>query len=381
MNGILANNIRHYRRAMGITQQSLADRLYVSPQTVSKWESGLSEPDTDKLCALSDAFGISLDNLVRVPNYTARKAYIAIDGGGTKTDFVLFLENGDIIERLILDGCNPNAYGLSHTKKILAEGIDRLVRMGARVSALFAGISGASAGENRKQLNEYLTERYPYLESRVEGDIHNIIGSAAEIEKCIAVICGTGSVVYAYDGAELHRYGGWGYLFDSAGSGFDIGRELFRYCLECEDMGNADDELYLALREKLGGAIFENISSIYSKGKDYIASFAPVVFKMCDSGNPVAIGIVTSSAQRLSDLINRAYESRDCGNTAIIAGGLISRKDILEPMLRERVNADIDLVFAEQPPVYGAAVKCMRLFGGAFDKDSFAGIFVKNLKQ
>ena len=144
MNNVLANNIRHYRRTLGITQQALAERLYVSPQTVSKWESGLSEPDADKLCALSDAFGISLDNLIRVPNYTSQKAYIAVDGGGTKTDFVLFLENGDIIERFILGGCNPNAYGIAHTEKILADGIDRLVRMGAKVSAVFAGISGAA---------------------------------------------------------------------------------------------------------------------------------------------------------------------------------------------------------------------------------------------
>ena len=50
-------------------------------------------------------------------------------------------------------------------------------------------------------------------------------------------------------------------------------------------------------------------------------------------------------------------------------------------MLRERVNADIDLVFAEQPPVYGAAVNCMRLFGGDFDKDSFADNFVRNLNE
>jgi transcriptional regulator with XRE-family HTH domain len=208
MDNILANNIRHYRRALGITQQALADRIYVSPQTVSKWESGLSEPDAEKLCALSDVFGISLDNLIRTPNYTSQKAYIAVDGGGTKTDFVLFFENGEIAERLMLGGCNPNAYGISHTEKILSEGIDRLVGKGAKVSAVFAGISGAAVGNNRDKLNEYLNDRYPYLKCRVEGDIHNVIGSAIDVEKCIAVICGTGSVVYAYDGEDLRRYGG-----------------------------------------------------------------------------------------------------------------------------------------------------------------------------
>lgn len=381
MNNVLANNIRHYRRSMGITQQTLADRLYVSPQTVSKWESGLSEPDAEKLCAISDVFGISLDNLVRVPNYTTQKAFIAIDGGGTKTDFALFLENGEIIERFVLGGCNPNAYGIAHTEKILADGIDRLVRMGAKVSAVFAGISGAAVGNNRAKLNEYLKDRYPYLECCVEGDIHNIIGSVVEVEKCIAVICGTGSVVYAYDGKELHRFGGWGYLFDSAGSGFDIGRELFRYCLECEDMGNTADELYKSLSETLGGHIFDNISSIYSKGKDYVASFAPMVFNFCDRGNEVAINIVSKTADRISELINRAYESGVCGNTAIIAGGLTSRKDILEPMLRKKVSGDIDMVFADQPPIFGAAVKCMKLFAKEFDDEAFSSGFMNSLSH
>ena len=381
MNSVLSNNIRHYRRALGITQQALAERLFVSPQTVSKWESGLSEPDADKLCALSDAFGISLDNLVRIPNYTSQRAYIAVDGGGTKTDFVLFLENGDIIDRLILGGCNPNAYGIVHTEKILSDGIDRFVRMGAKVSAVFAGISGAAVGNNRAMLNEFLKERYPYLKCCVEGDIHNVIGSVVEVDKCIAVICGTGSVVYAYDGDLLRRFGGWGYLFDSAGSGFDIGRELFRYCLECEDLGNTEDEIYRELCNMVGGHIFDNISVIYSKGKDYVASFAPMVFRFCDSGNEVAIAIVMQTAERISELINRAHESGNCGNTAIIAGGLTSRKDILEPMVRKNLKSGIQLVFADQPPIFGAAVKCMKLFSNNFDKEFFADNFLRALSN
>ncbi len=53
------------RRARGWSQEQLADYVGVSRQAVSKWESGRSTPDLDKLLALSGLFGISLDALVR----------------------------------------------------------------------------------------------------------------------------------------------------------------------------------------------------------------------------------------------------------------------------------------------------------------------------
>lgn len=53
------------RRKHGMSQEKLAARLGVSRQAVSKWESGQSRPDTEKLVALGDVFGISIDSLIR----------------------------------------------------------------------------------------------------------------------------------------------------------------------------------------------------------------------------------------------------------------------------------------------------------------------------
>ena len=370
-NEILASNIRKNRKNKGLTQLQLAEAIYVSPQTVSKWENGFSEPDSEKLCAMADFFGISLDNLVRSQGKNEENAYIAVDGGGTKTDFLLFSTEGEIFDRFQLGGCNPNAYGLSHTESILAEGIDKMVSSGKKIVGVFAGISGASAGKNRETLNAFLAKRYQYFKCRVDGDIHNVIGSVEGAEKCIAVISGTGSVAYGYDGENLHRIGGWGYLFDEAGSGFDIGRDLFRYCLKCEDEGRLSDELYVYLSEALGGGVFANISTVYAKGKDYIASFAPMVFDFYDKGNAAAKEIVGRTASRLAELINQAHRSFDCGNLAVIAGGLTTRKDILEPLIRKEVHSNIRLVFPDEPPILGAAVRCLKLFGESVDMSAF----------
>ncbi len=370
-NEVLASSIRNNRKKKGLTQLQLAEALYVSPQTVSKWENGFSEPDSEKLCALADIFGVSVDNLVRNRSMSEKNIYIAIDGGGTKTDFLLFSVDGEVLDRFQLGGCNPNAYGVAHTERILAEGIEKMISGGRRIVGIFAGISGASAGRNREELYSFLANRYQYLKCRVEGDIHNVISSVEGSEKCIAVITGTGSVAYGYDGEKLNRVGGWGYLFDDAGSGFDIGRDLFRYCLQCEDDGKLDDELYIALRDALGGGVFANISTVYVNGKDFIASFTPMVFEFYDKGNRAAKEIVGRTASRLAVMINKAHKSYACGNLAVIAGGLTSRRDILEPLIRKEVHSSIRLVFPDEPPILGAAVRCLKLFGESVDMSAF----------
>ena len=61
----LAEKILHLRTQRGLSQLELAERLGVSRQSVSKWETGQSVPDLDKLIKLSDLFGVSVDELVR----------------------------------------------------------------------------------------------------------------------------------------------------------------------------------------------------------------------------------------------------------------------------------------------------------------------------
>ena len=52
---MLSENIKAIRKAKGLSQQELAVKLNVVRQTVSKWEQGLSVPDSDLLIALSQA--------------------------------------------------------------------------------------------------------------------------------------------------------------------------------------------------------------------------------------------------------------------------------------------------------------------------------------
>ena len=61
----LAERIFALRTKMGLSQEELAEQLAVSRQSVSKWETGQSVPDLDKLIKLADLFGVTLDELAR----------------------------------------------------------------------------------------------------------------------------------------------------------------------------------------------------------------------------------------------------------------------------------------------------------------------------
>ena len=61
----LGEKISSLRNGNGMSQGDLAEKLNVSRQSVSKWETNASIPDLDKLIQLSDLFNITLDELVR----------------------------------------------------------------------------------------------------------------------------------------------------------------------------------------------------------------------------------------------------------------------------------------------------------------------------
>jgi transcriptional regulator with XRE-family HTH domain len=59
----LGQKIRQLRYKAGLTQEQLADRLGIGPQSVSKWENAVSMPDITTLPLLAETFGVSIDDL------------------------------------------------------------------------------------------------------------------------------------------------------------------------------------------------------------------------------------------------------------------------------------------------------------------------------
>lgn len=61
----LGTQIRKYRGIMNLSQEELADKIYVTRQTISNWENKKSYPDIHSLLLLSSLFNVSLDQLIK----------------------------------------------------------------------------------------------------------------------------------------------------------------------------------------------------------------------------------------------------------------------------------------------------------------------------
>lgn len=61
----LCKQIKKYRNDLGLSQDALAEKVFVSRQTISNWENDKSYPDVNSLLLLSEVFGVSIDILIK----------------------------------------------------------------------------------------------------------------------------------------------------------------------------------------------------------------------------------------------------------------------------------------------------------------------------
>ena len=76
----IANNIKKYRQKQKMTQDELAEKLNVTRQAVSNWETGKTQPDIDTLAQIAEVFDISIEELI----YEEKKTKIEVvkEGSG-----------------------------------------------------------------------------------------------------------------------------------------------------------------------------------------------------------------------------------------------------------------------------------------------------------
>lgn len=78
----LGEKIAARRRELGITQQDFADRLYVTRQTVSRWEQGTATPDVETVVRIAGILGVTCDFLLRDGEDAEEPRSIAAGGAG-----------------------------------------------------------------------------------------------------------------------------------------------------------------------------------------------------------------------------------------------------------------------------------------------------------
>jgi N-acetylglucosamine kinase-like BadF-type ATPase len=343
--------------------------LGVSFQAVSGWERGIASPDLENLVKMAGFFGVLVDDLLRPREEVC---FLGIDGGGTKTEFAVVTGDGRVLDRFVRGASNPNDVGLRAAGDLLVEGVREVLVKHPSLTAVFSGIAGAASGDHAARLTARLQEAFPSLAVTVKTDSANLFG--ADDGADLAVISGTGSVVFVRQGDEFLRLGGWGYLFDTAGSAYDMGRDAVSAALAHEDgLGEATLLTELIKRTLNAPTVFGSIHKLYEGGKPYIASLAPLVFEAYGQGDPAAVAIVDRTARRLAELLQTGATHYGVRKKAVAGGGLFEHFGaILLPLLE--TYTDVTVAVCDLPPLYGAC-RLSVLSAGRALPDTFGNHF------
>lgn len=355
-----AENLRTRRRALGLTQRELGERLGYSEKAISKWEGGGSMPPATILPELASHLGVTVDELLSDRGEIAY--YLGIDGGGTKTEFLLADAEGHVMRRVLLGCCNPNDIGIEAALEVLRNGIVEVVGELVRGRiAVFAGIAGSTTGDHHERIMSLL-ERLRFGFFACDSDAKNAVAAALGSEDGIAVIMGTGSIAFVQENGESRRIGGHGYLLGDGGSGFAIGRDGIDAALTDEDGCEPKTQLRTLVHERLGGArIWDSVSELYRGGKRMIAGFAPLVFDAARQGDAVAMEILRKNMGEIARLIKGAaaqLPGRD-SIRIVLCGGLMRESELLLPLLREALGEAMvtyDLRLCEKSMAHGALI-------------------------
>ncbi len=271
--------------------------------------------------------------------------YLAVDAGGTKTEYLLGTEERELarvrtgtIKRMRTDAataaCNLEA-GLSELS--LRTGISM-----RDVRATCIGAAGSSVALVADWMTCAFAERVGGSMCLV-GDVEIALDAAFAGAPGIVVIAGTGSNVAGRDlQGTVSTVGGWGPALADQASGHRIGLQALR-------------ALFLALDEERPSSLFDAVLRRWElTGLQRLVEFAnrlpapdfselaPVVVACAKDGDAVAISVIQQEAEEMAHLVRlmiarlrRASEENDWMPEVAFAGSMLEHV----PMLREAVVA------------------------------------------
>ena len=150
------------------------------------------------------------------------------------------------------------------------------------------------------------------------------------------VIIGTGSVGYAVVGGREVRVGGYGFPISDEGSGADLGLHAIRLALRAYDERAVGTSLTRDVMMRFHNDPFEAVAWMdHATATDY-ATFAPLVMRHADSGDPVARRIIRDAAEQIDELVRRLSEF-GASRVALLGGLATSMQPWLAPDVQRRL--------------------------------------------
>lgn len=290
------------------------------------------------------------------------KHMIAFDSGGTKTDTILFREDGHILYHDISLGCNALDIGWEPAQARITETLSLVSEQApGSIEAAFGGMAGAIYYDPFLDY-EAVCKKINAKSLRIETDGLGLISTElSNYEDGCCMICGTGCGMWIRK-KELPRpvrRGGMGYLIDTLGSGYILGRNALRAVYFATEDRCPPTLLTELVTKKLGRPMLSAIPEIYAGGRRLIASFAHTVFDAARMGDEVAQQILDAGATAMADLVWACDKFFDQPYTVVMGGGIVFTFPEYVEAIRSRSPQRANLILAQAPPVYGCAVEAM----------------------
>jgi N-acetylglucosamine kinase-like BadF-type ATPase len=304
--------------------------------------------------------------------------YLGMDGGGTKTAFVLLDRNGTIRATHQAGSAFYLETGMEALRALIHEGIRAVLRTaGITVDELdyaYFGLPVHGEDERTAELDQLPEPVLPNERYACGNDM--VCGWAGSLacQDGINVVAGTGSICYGEYAGRSARCGGWGELFSDEGSAYWIARSGLTLFTRMSDGRAERGPLYELVRERLAGRrdieLAAWVQSEASLGRSRMAALARLVHRAAELGDAQATGIFTCAAQELAQLVEATRRALSVPATQRVAvsysGGVFGIGPLVTGPFAGALHTagtHYDLIAPRFAPVIGAALYAAKRLG------------------
>ena len=226
------------------------------------------------------------------------KRILGIEGGGTKTEWVLLTGDADK-NRVLRHGMLP----ASNLRLTTDDGLRRLFSaLPGEVSHVGVFLAGCATPEDRIRLATLATEAWPKAQLAVGSDRESGLATAFRAADGIAVIAGTGAAIHGRRGAQIEKAGGWGQLLGDRGGGYDLAMQGLRLVLTHFDLNQTITPLAEEILRTLAlNRLQDLVGWVMQADKMSVARLAPAVFQAAKHGEPEMLNTVQAGAGVLAE--------------------------------------------------------------------------------
>ena len=226
-----------------------------------------------------------------------RKLLLGVEGGATKTDWVLISQSQNS-SKVLKQGKLPSANLRLISDRFLRMLLGELPKNATHVGVFLAG---CITTQDRVRLLPIVRKIWPSATVAVGNDRESSLAAAFRDRDGIVVICGTGAGVTGRRNGQIEKAGGRGHILGDKGGGYVLALDGIRLALETYDLTNRVTPLAERILNALALNRMEDLVGwIQAADKMSVARLAPLMFQCAKDGDLRVKALIQSGANTLA---------------------------------------------------------------------------------